>query len=261
MAGRRRAAGLAARLGTALRDARLRLGLSQRVVAERAGVSQSFVSQAERGLGGDGSVETWSSLAAAVGLQLASYLELAPGATAPRDIQHLGRQQEVVRMGAAGSWTGQPEFRVRTADGVDRFIDVLLDRATRREAVVVEIVDWIADLGEDLRGLQRKVDAIRAMRPGWRVAGLLVIRATARNRAVVRGLSDLLGSRFTSGAAWLRALRTDAALPEGDGILWAGSQSVRLSAIQLPGRVSARSAHARPHPRSAAPKRRVERKE
>ena len=75
--GRRRASYLADRLGTALRTARKRLGLTQAQVGERAGLSQTFVSQAERQQGQDASIETWAALAAAVGHQLAAFIELA----------------------------------------------------------------------------------------------------------------------------------------------------------------------------------------
>jgi len=232
-----------------LRLARQQAGLRQAEVGRRAGVSQSYLSQAERGLGHDGSVETWAALAAAVGMQLAAFIELAPGATAPRDGQHLARQQHAIRVSAPGGWTGRPEVRIATADGHQRFIVVLLERTATREAVVVEIVDLIADLGEDLRGIERKVDALRVLRPDWRVAGLLIIRGTVRNRAVVRSLGTLLASRFTSGVGWIRALTLGAPLPEGDGILWSGSQRVEWTPVRLPapGGVSARSVIGRPN--------------
>jgi hypothetical protein len=45
---------------------------------------------------------------------------------------------------------------------------VLLDRDRTNETVVVEIVDLFADIGEDRRGLERKVGAVRRQRPDRR---------------------------------------------------------------------------------------------
>jgi hypothetical protein len=196
-------------------------------------VSQGWISQAERGRGAMGSLETWSALAAGVGMQLAAFIELAAGATPPRDHDHLRRQQAVVTFAAPGGWRGRPEVTVITADGVQRFADVVLDRDPTNETVVVEVVDLFADVGEDLRGLERKVEAIRRLRPGRRVAGLLVVRATKRNRALVQEFRALFRSRFTSGSPWIRALRGTDPLPTGDGILWSGAVEPTISSVNL----------------------------
>jgi transcriptional regulator with XRE-family HTH domain len=235
--GRRRAAQVAIRLGTAARSARLAAGLTQADVARRAGVSQGWLSEAERGLAADASLETWSSVGAALNLQLAAFFELAPGATPPRDVQHLRRQQVVIRTSAGGAWAGRPEMPIVTADGANRSIDVFLDRVVgpAHEIVVVEIVDLFTDMGEDLRGLDRKVDAVRATNLGAKVRGLLVVRATARNRALVSEFAALLAARFPGGGIeWLRCL-TDPGrpLPDGDGLLWSAVRDGRLSAPRL----------------------------
>ena len=233
--GRRRACELANRLGAALRSARLQAGLTQRVVADLAGVSQGWYSEAERGLGAKGSVETWASLAAALGRQLAAFIELAPGSTPPRDSEHLRRQQVVIEHAAGGAWIGRPEVAIRTADGVHRSIDVVLERVARREIAVVEIVDLLTDIGEAMRGLERKVEAVASASPGATVRGLLVVRATARNRALIAEFGPLLRARFpASGAAWLAAL-TDRArpMPSGDGLLWSAVRDGRLIESRL----------------------------
>ena len=233
--GRRRASELADRLGTALRAARLQAGLTQRAVADLAGVSQGWLSEAERGLGAKGSVETWASLAAALGRQFAAFIELAPGATPPRDSEHLRRQQVVIETAAPGGWRGRPEVAIRTADGVNRSIDVVLERPDAREMAVVEVVDLLTDVGDALRGLERKVNAVRANSPGATVRGLLVVRATARNRALVAEFGALLRARFPgSGAAWLAAL-TDPSrpIPSGDGLIWSAVRDGRLFESRL----------------------------
>lgn len=184
-------------------------------------------------MGAAGSLETWASLASGVGMQLAAFVELVPGATPPRDAAHLRRQQAIIAFAAPGRWTGRPEVAIVTADGVQRFIDVLLDRDATNETVVVEVVDLFADIGEDLRGLERKVEAMRQLRPDRRVAGLLVVRATKRNRELVHEFRGLLRARFTSGTPWIRGLRGSDPLPPGDGILWSGANDATISSMNL----------------------------
>lgn len=203
-------------------------------------MSQGWLSEAERGLAPDATVETWAALGAALHLQLAAFFELAPGATPPRDVEHLRRQQVVITTGAGGGWAGRPETAVVTADGANRSIDVLLDRPAapasgHLEIVVVEIVDLFTDLGEDLRGLERKVEAVRSLRPTATVRGLLVVRATARNRALVAELGPLFAARFPgSGRKWLDCLdRRGTPLPESDGLVWSAVRDGRLAAPRL----------------------------
>ncbi len=228
---------MADRLGAAIRTARLRAGWTQRQLADRAGVSQGWLSEAERGLAPDATVETWASLGAALHLRLAAFFELAPGATPPRDVEHLRRQQVVIATGAPGGWAGRPETPAVTADGANRSIDVLLGRtfAGRVEIVVVEIVDLFADVGEDLRGLDRKVAAVHGAHPDATVRGLLVVRATARNRALVSEFGRLLAARFPGGGRqWLDCLAVPGTpLPRADGLLWSAVRDGRLMAPRL----------------------------
>ena len=231
---------MADRLGAAIRTARLRAGWTQQQGAERAGVSQGWLSEAERGLAPDATVETWAALGAALSLQSAAFFELVPCATPPRDVEHLRRQQVVIATGAAGGWAGRPETPVVTADGANRSIDVLLERpgpgaSDRLEIIVVEIVDLFTDVGEDLRGLDRKVEAVRARQPTATVRGLLVVRATARNRALVSEFGRLLAARFPgSGRRWLACLaQRGTPLPAADGLLWSAVRDGRLTAPRL----------------------------
>ena len=120
-------------------------------------------------------------------LQLAAFFEAMPGADLPRDIEHLRRQNLVVATAQAGGWTAIPEATLDEGRW-SRSIDVLLSRAARREAAVVEVWDLLLDGGEAMRGLEAKVQALRAqLDPAWRVQGLLLVRGTHRNRKLVRG--------------------------------------------------------------------------
>jgi transcriptional regulator with XRE-family HTH domain len=235
-AGRRRATDVAGRLGRGLREARQSLGLPQREVASRAGVSQPEIAKLELGRGSDTGIDTWAACAAAVGLQLVAFLEQAPGADLPRDLQHLRRQNLVITISAPGGWLPAPEFLLPDDGPRPRSIDVLLTRAARREAAVVEIWDLILDGGAAMRGLEGKVlEVRRRLGPDWHVEGLLIVRGTLRNRRLVAELAALFAARYpASSAAWLRALaRLDAPLPHGSGFAWTDVAGTSLRAARL----------------------------
>jgi transcriptional regulator with XRE-family HTH domain len=160
--GRIRGGVVAARLGTALRNARTSAGLTQAQVADRAALSQPLISDLELGRGQSASIETWGMVAAAVGEQLVGYLEHTPGANLPRDIEHLRRQSALIQIASAGGWVALPELAVDHDGARSRSIDVALVRAASREAVVVEIWNWFDDVGAAMRGLDGKVGAVRA---------------------------------------------------------------------------------------------------
>ena len=232
--GRRRSVVLARRTGIGLRESRTALRLTQAQAANRAGISQPFWSRLERGLITSVSIETLASCAAAVGVQLAMFIEARPGASLPRDIEHLRRQELVITVAQRGSWEGRPEVGIDPAAAWSRSIDVMLARPARMEIAVVEIVDLITDGGSAMRGLADKVAAVRrSSPPGTQVAGLLVLRATSRNRATMRELAALFETRFPgSSAAWLRALESpDAPMPLADGVLWSSVSGDRLMAV------------------------------
>lgn len=245
--GRQRATYLAARLGRALKDSRLARRFTQAQVAERAGVSQAFWSRLERGLVTTASLETLAASAAAVDVQLAAFIEARPGADLPRDIEHVRRQEVVVTIAAGGGWHARPERPIDPTAARSRSIDVLLERVPAkggREIAVVEIEDLLADVGEVFRGLADKVAAIeREQGPGSvrddmsRVAGLLILRATRRNRETVHRLGAVFKTRFpASSAAWLRALSSAAGpMPDRDGFAWSSVRGHRLFATRPAG--------------------------
>lgn len=235
-AGVERAAYLAGRIGTAVREARRALGLRQRDVAERAGMTQSHVSRIERGLEPGTPLSTYCALAAALDVQLAAFIEARPGASLPRDLEHLTRQQVLITTSGPGGWDGEPEVRVEIEGGQVRSIDVLLTRPTRRECAVTEIWDLMPDVGDAMRGLEAKIAAMRTrLGPEWHVSGLLVIRATKRNRELVRRFGALFRARYpASSAAWLRALANrDAAMPDEAGFLWSAVSGGDLRTARL----------------------------
>ena len=240
---RRRALYLAQRLGTSLREARLAAGLKQQRVAELTHVSQPEISRLERGEGATASILTWAAVAAASGTELAAFLEEMPGASRPRDYEHLKRQQVVAEFAKPGGWRAAIEHGVTSGHGRQRSIDVLLERPSRREIAVVEIWDWFDDVGAAWRGLDAKVAAVRRDRAArellgadpWRVSGLIVVRATVRNRALVREFAGLFRVRFPArNRAWLAALASHgSAMPDSLGFLWTDVRGTRLFEARL----------------------------
>jgi hypothetical protein len=104
---------------------------------------------------------------------------------------------------------------------------------------VIEIVDLIVDAGADIRGLTDKEHAIRRERGETRrVAGVLIVRATARNRHVIAELQSLFASRFPgASSAWLAALsEPNVPMPERDGFLWTRATSPELVVARLSAR-------------------------
>jgi transcriptional regulator with XRE-family HTH domain len=236
LAGRRRCAYLAHRIGIGLRESRADVRLTQAQAAARAGVSQPFWSRLERGGAGKASLETIAACAAAVDSQLAAFLEAVPGADLPRDMEHLRRQQLVVALARSGGWTARPERPIDPAARRSRSIDVELERGANREIAVVEIVDLLADGGATMRGLADKVALVRRDADAqWMVSGLLILRSTSRNRGIVREFADLFAARFpASSSAWLAALRDPPRpMPRADGLVWSSVDGRRLSAVRL----------------------------
>lgn len=243
IAGRQRAKLVATRNGTALRDARRSCGLKQVEVGQRAGISQVHVSRLEHGSGVGASLDTWARVAAAVGEQLVVFLEHAPGADQPRDLQHVRRQSALVTIAAKGGWRAMPELAIDEGSTRSRSIDVALIRARTREAVVAEVWDWFVDVGSGLRSLDGKVAGLsgRLAQAGgpagapWNVGALYIVRDTRRNRRLVTELGGLFGARFRgSSSAWLSALTNPGRpLPLEPGFLWSDQTGLALRPSRL----------------------------
>src|SRR4051812_24449042 len=124
----RHAAELTKKLGKALRDARLRLGLTQAQTASRAGISQSAMSRLETNADPRYTLATWDRAAFAVGTSLHAFMPDATAADASRDAVHLRGQELVLRTAAPGGWHGLPEERLDREARTSRFGDIVLQR-------------------------------------------------------------------------------------------------------------------------------------
>ena len=167
-----------------------------------------YFSRLERGREPAPALETLCACAAALDVQLAAFVEAMPGANLPRDIEHLRRQNLVVATAQAGGWTAIPEATLDEGRW-SRSIDVLLSapRAARRPSS--RSGTCCSTAARRCAASTSKVQALRErLGPAWRVQGLLVVRGTHRNRALVRELRDLFAARPTRRRrrAWLTAL-------------------------------------------------------
>ena len=221
--------------------------MSQHAAADAAGISQTRYSELERGLGANASLLMWAVAAAAVGEQLVGFLERAPGAAPPRDIEHLRRQAALIEAAHSGGWQPQPEFALDRGAVRARSIDVVLLRPHAREAILCEIWDWFDDVGASLRSLDGKREALieRLARESgggepWAVRCLFVVRGTRRNERLISELRPIFAARFpASSGRWLQAISADGIrMPTGDGLLWSTS-TYELKASRLGGARSA----------------------
>ena len=229
------------RLGAELRGSRQRRRERQKDVSARAGVGRSSLSLIERGRGGSLSLDTWQLLALAVGRRLEFRLT-ADTLAGPADAGHLAVQELVLRLGRAAGFARTFELPTRPADPA-RSADVGLRDDRRRLLILVECWNTIGDVGAAARSSERKraeAEALAvtsgpygpdgAVRP-HRVRTCWVVRATARNRALVGRYPEVFAARFPGpSAGWARALMGAAEPPTEPGLVWCDVAATRLFA-------------------------------
>lgn len=224
-----------ARLGTDVRAARLRRKLTQSRLGARVGLSQSAVSRAERGLGGGLTLDAWQRIALALAISMRVNLQRDPlGETA--DAGHLAMQELVLRTGRVAGYRGLVELPTKPAEPW-RSIDVALVDDGHRRIAVIECWNTIGDVGTAARVSARKAaeaEALATSRWGTEphnVGLCWLVRATARNRALVVRYTEVFAARFPgSSAGWLRAITTGAEPPRQPGLVWANVDGTRLFA-------------------------------
>lgn len=194
-----------------LRLARTTGGLSQRRLAELAGVSQSFVSRVEHGRQRP-NWPTACALAAAAGHDLS--LRLFPTDGVPlRDRGQLGAVEAIVAQ-AHGSWRVRLEHPVAAGDR--RAADLVLEG--RDEILHIEVEGGLVDLQAQLRAAQLKRAALE-QQFGRQVTLVLAVPGTRRSRSVLASIRPAIAPALprSSAAVW-RSIRTGMPL-DGDGLL------------------------------------------
>ena len=227
------------RVGSMLKDARRAGGWTIEQAAGRAGIATSTWSRLEVGADGRTTFATMNRAASAVGRPLHAYLERASAADQPRDIVHLRNQELVIRTASGGEWRPLPEQLIDFDARTSRAADALLCRA--RDYALVEIWDWFADVGSAARDWPRRLDAVERyaiarMRDDTlpRVSGVWIVRATRRNRELLRGHEHFFRALLPgSSVGWLRALGDQhATMPQQPGLLWVSVRGERLYPVR-----------------------------
>lgn len=202
------------RLGSGLRELRVRARRTQREVAMAARVSRGTVSRLERGHLRSVSLDAIASVAAALDARVDMELRWRGGQLDRLlDARHAALQQEVIRrLSRAPGWTvtAEASFSIYGERGS---IDVLAWHAERRVVLVVEVKTRVLDLQDLLRTMdqRRRLAPTIARGRGWPaqvVSTWVIVEGTDANRRRVRRHVDLLGTAFPSPGpvmrAWLR---------------------------------------------------------
>jgi transcriptional regulator with XRE-family HTH domain len=242
------------KLGKAIRNGRTEQRLTQRQAGQKAGLSRSEWSGLELGRK-SATLRSLNRAAYALGSEVNVYLSAVSAADQPRDAVHLRNQELVLRTARRGDWRGVAEQALDGELTRSRHGDVVLDRqrgagdgvaagaAAPREVSLVEVVDWVADVGESVRDFDRRLAALdrwavarmRGEGPLPTTSGCWLLRATSRNRRLVNEHRLFFRGRFPgSGRAWLAALTTPTApLPAEPALLWANVDGTRIFAARL----------------------------
>jgi hypothetical protein len=126
--------------------------------------------------------------------------------------------------------------------------DVVLERSRPRRAgaewALIEVVDWIDDVGESVRDFDRRLAALDRLAVAKMreddppvVSGAWLLRATTRNRRLLADHRHFFRGRFPSSShAWLAALtHRQSPLPREAAIVWVNVAGTRIFAARLAG--------------------------
>jgi transcriptional regulator with XRE-family HTH domain len=227
----RRAREQRVQLGREVRASRLRRHWTQQHLADLAGVDRQIVGRIERGL-----TRLDVDVLQRIGVALNRSLEIRFGRDAqeqPADAGHLAIQELVLRLGRASGFTGAFELPTRPAEPW-RSIDVVLGSPTRRLMILNECWNTFGDIGAAARATVRKAAELEALAAGrWgpdaTVRVVWIVRATARNRALLARYPEIFASRFPgSSRAWVRALTNGTEPPAEPGLVWCDVAATRL---------------------------------
>jgi transcriptional regulator with XRE-family HTH domain len=235
LAGDREALAIASTPGAQAADTRRSLRLRQAAVAARCGISRGRLGDLERGRGDGAPLGLWVALGLVLGRPLRVELSRRIDAETA-DAGHLAIQELVLRLGHRAGYGRAFEIPTRPTDPT-RSTDVGLRSDARRTLVLVECWNTIGDLGAAARSTSRRVAeteelavAVGGQRP-FAVRAVWVVRATARNRALVARYPEVFAARFPSSSArWVAALTSGAEPPTEPGLVWSDVGATRLFA-------------------------------
>lgn len=220
-----------AQLGGEVRQSRQRRNWTQDELADRAGISRHVVGRIERA-----TTRLDVDALQRIGVALDRRLEIRLGRDAlehPADAGHLAMQELILGLGREIGFTGSFELATRPAEPW-RSIDVVLASPIRRIMILVECWNTFGDIGSAARATMRKAAELEELAAGrWgpdvTVRVVWVVRATARNRALLARYPEVFASRFPgSSRSWVDALSRGATPPAEPGLVWCDVAATRL---------------------------------
>lgn len=231
-----------AQIGAEIQAFRERRGWTRIQLAERSGLGRMVVGRLERGAG-HVDLDVLQRVAATFDQRL----QITMGRDQrqePADAGHLAVQELVLRLGRSAGYAGSFELATRPAEPW-RSADVGLRDDRRRRLILVECWNTIGDIGSAARSSDRKRAEAEAIAVGrWGTAPAVVgtvwiVRATARNRALVVRYPEVFAVRFPgSSVGWVRALERGDQPPASPGLVGCDVRATRLFAWRRPGRRS-----------------------
>jgi transcriptional regulator with XRE-family HTH domain len=205
--------------------------LTQAALGERAGVGRQVIGRAERGTGRM-DLDTLERISVALGIALVLDLDRDRD-TGTSDAGHLAMQELVLSGARAAGFDVRFELATKPSEPW-RSTDVALAAEDRRFLVEVECWNMIGDVGAATRASTRKqaeleMQAIARWGSGGRALHVWVVRATARNRALVERYPQVFATRFPgSSRRWVEALTTGELPPAEPGLVWCDVGATRL---------------------------------
>jgi transcriptional regulator with XRE-family HTH domain len=223
---------LRARIGTDIQRLRERRGLTRIELARRAGLGRMVESRIERGVANP-DLDALQRIAIALDRPLIVSFGGRDPHEQPPDAGHLAMQELVLRLGRAAGYDGSFELQTRPMEPW-RSADVGLAATATGRLIDVECWNTFGDIGAAVRSSHRKQAELRDLAIArWGAAGtshlVWVVRATARNRALVARYPEVFARAFPgSSRRWVDAL-TGGAIPPGEpGMVWADVGGTRL---------------------------------
>jgi transcriptional regulator with XRE-family HTH domain len=235
IAGDREAVSIAATLGREVRTTRRTRRMRQVDLARAVGLTQSRMSQIERGEAVGTPLIIWVRLGQALGRPLAMSFSRDTAAAAPADAGHLDGQELLLGLARA---TGRPAtFELPTRpENPGLSVDVGIRDDPHRTLILNEIWNRFDDFGRATRSSDRKAAeaaALAALAGGadapYRVAVCWLLVDNAANRAFVARYPEIIRARFPgSSLAWVQALSSGGPVPTDAGIVWLDPRAGRL---------------------------------
>lgn len=196
-------------MGRSIRAARRLLGITQRELSRRTGISQPHISAIERGRVSELTFTTAEILLRALGVVVTVRFDLpiVAGGLRQRDAVHARCVGYVRRRLERDGWEVRTEVEI--AGGRSRgWIDVLAYHPVEHVLLIIEVKTEVADVGAIDRQLGwYEREAWAAARDfGWRpraVTGALLVLATEENDSRIRANREVLAGGYELRAARL----------------------------------------------------------